>query len=344
MKALVTGGGGFLGSAIVRMLHERGDEVSVLGRGTYPHIAAYIKRAFQADIRLAPAVARACEGMEIVFHVAALAGIWGRRRDFWPINVEGTRNVIEACRANGVPRLVYTSSPSVVFGRDDLCGVDESTPYPPRYLAAYPETKAAAEQMILAANSASLATVALRPHLIFGPGDPHLIPRVIARARTGRLRQVGDGRNLVDVTYIDNAARAHVQAADALGPGSRCAGKVYFISQGKPVELWPWLNDLLKGVGAPVVTRAVSFDNAYRVGAAFELMYRTLGIIREPPMTRFLASQLAKSHYFDISAARRDFGYDPVVSTGEGVRRAVGSMRGGRADEALVDSPASSRW
>jgi nucleoside-diphosphate-sugar epimerase len=339
MNALVTGGGGFLGSAIVRMLHERGDEVSVLGRGTYPHIAPHIKRTFQADIRLAPAVARACEGMDIVFHVAALAGFWGRRRDFWSINVEGTRNVIEACRANGVPRLVYTSSPSVVFGRDDLCGVDESTPYPPRYLAAYPETKAAAEKMIMAANSASLATVALRPHLIFGPGDPHLIPRVIARARAGRLRQVGDGRNLVDVTYIDNAARAHVQAADALGPGSRCAGKAYFISQGKPVELWPWLNDLLKGVGAPVVTRAVSFNSAYRVGAAFELMYRTLGIIREPPMTRFIASQLAKSHYFDISAARRDFGYDLVVSTGEGVRRAIGSPRGRLADSTYADGP-----
>jgi len=339
MNALVTGGGGFLGSAIVRMLHERGDEVSVLGRGTYPHIVPHIQRMFGADIRLAPAVQRACEGMDVVFHVASLAGIWGKRSDFWSINVDGTRNVIDACLANRVRRLVYTSSPSVVFGRDDLCGVDESTPYPSRYLAAYPETKAAAEQMILAANSASLATVALRPHLIFGPGDPHLIPRVTARARAGRLRQVGDGRNLVDVTYIDNAARAHVQAADALGPGSRCAGKAYFISQGKPVELWPWLNDLLKGVGAPVVTRSVSLDNAYRVGAAFELMYRILGLTREPPMTRFLASQLAKSHYFNISAARRDFGYNPAVSTGEGVKRLVRSLGGSRADVACVDKP-----
>jgi nucleoside-diphosphate-sugar epimerase len=328
MRALVTGGGGFLGSAIVRILHERGDEVSVLGRGTYPHVAAYIKRAFQADIRLTSAVHRACEEMDLVFHVASLAGIWGKRSDFWSINVEGTRNVIDACLANRVPRLVYTSSPSVVFGRDDLCGVDESTPYPPRYLAAYPETKAAAEQTILAANSARLATVALRPHLIFGPGDPHLIPRVIARARAGRLRQVGDGRNLVDITYIDNAASAHVQAADALGPGSPCAGKAYFISQGKPVALWPWLNDLLERVGVPTVTRSVSFEAAYRIGAAYELAYHTLGLSREPPMTRFLAAQLAKSTYFDVAAARRDFAYTLHMSTDEGVQQLVASLRG----------------
>lgn len=328
MNAFVTGGGGFLGSAIVRMLHERGDEVSVLGRGTYPHIAAYIKRTFQSDIRHVRAVTDACKGMDVVFHVAALAGIWGKRRDFWSINVEGTRNVIEACRANGVPRLVFTSSPSVVFGDDDLCGVDESTPYPSRHLAAYPETKAAAERMILAANSPTLATVALRPHLIFGPGDPHLIPRVIARARQSRLVQVGDGKNLVGVTYIDNAAAAHVKAAAALTPGGHCSGRAYFISQGEPVMLWPWLNDLLTAVGAPTVSRSISFRRAYRAGASLELAYRALGIVREPPMTRFLATQLAKSHYFDISSARRDFGYNPTVSTADGVRRLVATLGG----------------
>jgi len=329
MNALVTGGGGFLGSAIVRMLHERGDEVSVLGRGTYPHIVPHIQRMFQADIRLAPAVQRACEGVDVVFHVAALTGIWGKRSDFWSINIEGTRNVIEACRANGVRRLVYTSSPSVVFGRDDLCGVDESTPYPSRYLAAYPETKAVAEKMVLAANSASLATVALRPHLIFGPGDPHLIPRVIARARAGRLRQVGDGRNLVDITYIDNAARAHLQAADALGQGSCCAGRAYFISQGEPVELWPWLNDLLRQVGVQGVTRSIPFRRAFGFGAACEIAYRTMRIAGEPPMTRFLAAQLSKSTYFNITAARVDLGYNPTVSMAEGTRRLVESLRDG---------------
>ncbi len=331
MKALVTGGGGFLGGAIVRMLHERGDEVSVLSRGTYPHIAPFIKRMIQADIRLAPAVQSACEGVDVVFHVAALAGIWGRRRDFWSINVEGTRNVIEACRANGVRRLVFTSTPSVVFGKDDLCGVDETTPYPARYLAAYPETKAAAERMVLGANSPTLATVALRPHLIFGPGDPHLIPRVIARAKQGRLVQVGEGKNQVDITYIDNAADAHIKVADALTPGGRCAGRAYFISQGAPVSLWPWLNELLAAVGAPTVTRSMSLRKAYRAGGALETAYRSFGIVREPPMTRFLATQLAKSHYFDISSARRDFGYNPTISTSEGVRRLVAALGGNGA-------------
>jgi len=331
MKALVTGGGGFLGSAIVRMLHERGDEVSVLGRGTYPHIAPYIKYLHQADIRTASAVQRASDGVDVVFHVAALAGIWGRRRDFRSINVEGTRNVIGACRAGGVRRLVYTSTPSVVFGKDDLCGANESTPYSTRYLATYPETKAVAERMVLAANSPTLATVALRPHLIFGPGDPHLIPRVITRARRGRLVQVGDGKNLVDVTYIDNAADAHVKAADALTPGGRCAGRAYFISQGEPVLLWPWLNELLAAVGAPTVTRSMPFRTAFRAGRAFEIAYRAFGIVREPPMTRFLATQLAKSHYFDVSCARRDFGYHPMISTPDGVRQTVAALGGGGA-------------
>jgi len=326
MKALVTGGGGFLGTAIVRMLHERGDEVSVLGRGTYPPIAAYISRMLQADIRHASAVAHACAGMDVVFHVAAMAGIWGRRRDFWSINVEGTRNVVEACRANGVSRLIFTSTPSVVFGKDDLFGVDESTPYPSRYLAVYPETKAAAERMVLAANSPTLATVALRPHLIFGPGDRHLIPRVIVRARQEKLVQVGNGRNLVDITYIDSAADAHVKAAVALTPGGRCAGRAYFISQGEPVSLWPWLNELLAAVGAPTVTRSMSFRNAYRAGSVFEIVYSAFGIGREPPMTRFLATQLAKSHYFDISSAKRDFGYNPTISTADGVQRLVATI------------------
>ncbi|MCP4592311.1 MAG: NAD-dependent epimerase/dehydratase family protein, partial [bacterium] len=245
MRALVTGGGGFLGSAIARMLHGRGDEVTVLGRNRYPHVEREGIRGIQGDLRDPKAVERAAVGMDVVFHVGAIAAVWGPRSLFWDTNVGGTRNVLAACRAAGVSRLVYTSTPSVVFGRGDLCGVDESTPYPDKYLAHYPASKAIAEREVLAANGPELSTVALRPHLIWGPGDPHLIPRVLDRAARGRLVQIGDGRNQIDITYIDNAAEAHVLAADRLRPGAACAGRAYFISQGNPVALWPWLGEIL---------------------------------------------------------------------------------------------------
>jgi len=325
MASLVTGGGGFLGSAIVRMLHARGEDVRVLGRGNYPHIADCVSRFFQGDIRDADAVGDACRDVYTVFHVAAMPRIWGRRRDFESIHIDGTRNVIAACRECDVRKLIFTSTPSVVFGdgRESLCDVDESQPYPTRYLADYPRTKAIAERMVLEANGDSLLTVALRPHLIWGPGDPHLIPRIVAAARAGKLRQIGGDDTLVDVTYIDNAAHAHALAADALKPGAACAGRAYFISQGEPVQLWPWLNKILAAVGAPTITRRMSYGRAYRIGAMLEIAYRLLHLPGEPRMTRFLAAQLAHSHYFDISAARRDLGYEPLVSTEAGEAKLI---------------------
>ncbi len=328
MKSLVTGGGGFLGSRIAQMLSARGDEVTVLGRNRYPHHEDAGLETIQADIRDATAVSSASEGKDVVFHVAALAALWGPKKLFHDINVEGTRHVLEGCHRHGVGKLVFTSSPSVVFGRDDLCGVDESQPYPDRYLAHYPETKARAERMVLEANGPGLATVALRPHLIWGPGDPHLIPRVVDRARRGQLAQVGDGRNLVDITYIDNAAEAHVLAADALSPRARCAGRAYFISQGEPVRLWPWLNDILSQVDAPTVEKRISFRSAYAIGTVLEAAHRLVGSAKEPRMTRFLSTQLAKSHYFNISSSGRDFGYRPRVTTAKAVPRLIAYLRG----------------
>ncbi len=321
MKALVTGGRGFLGGRIARMLHDQGHEVIALGRSRYPQLEQAGMATVQADVRDGPALSSAFQGVEVVFHAAACVGIWGRRRTFWEVNVEGTRNVIEACRRCGVSKLVFTSSPSVVFGDQELCGVDESQPYPRRFLADYPETKAVAERLVLAANRDDLLTVAIRPHLVWGPGDPHLIPRVIEQARQGRLTRIGDGSNLVDVTYIDNAAEAHLLAAQALWPGAPSAGRAYFITQGEPVCLWPWLDAILARVGAPPVRRAVSFGTARRAGWLLEGIWRLLGLQSEPRVTRFLASQLAWSHYFDISAARRDLGYAPRVSTSEGLER-----------------------
>ncbi len=326
MNALVTGGGGFLGGRIVEMLLARGDDVCVLGRGTYPRLVRAGASSIQADIRDAPAVRRACRNRDIVYHVAGLTGIWGKREAFRSVNVDGTRNVVDGCWHQGVPHLVYTSSPSVVFGKDSVSGVDESQPYASRHVAVYPATKAIAERLVLDANCSRLGTVAIRPHLIWGPGDPHLLPRILALARAGRLRRVGDGRNLVDVTYVDNAAEAHLLAADALSAGGACAGRAYFVSQGEPVELWPWFDTILEAVGVPRVTTSISFAAAYRIGAALEWFHRLTFLSREPRMTRFLATQLAKDHYFNIDAARRDLGYSPRVSTSEGIKRLVESL------------------
>jgi len=222
--------------------------------------------------------------------------------------------------------LIFTSSPSVIYGDSSLEGVDESTPYPENYLCEYSRTKAIAEKLVIEANGVDLATVAIRPHLIWGPGDPHLVPRILAKADKGRLMRVGQGKNKVDIIYIDNAVSAHLKACDALGVGKPPAGKVYFVSDSKPVKLWSWINDLLKKTGRPPVSRSISYKAALKLGHFLEGLYGFCRIKKEPPMTRFMASQLATSHYFNISRAKKDFGYEPVVSPEEGMNRLIQSL------------------
>jgi len=210
----------------------------------------------------------------------------------------------------------------VIFDGTDQCDVDESVPYPRRWLCSYARSKALAEQEVLAANDNNgLLTCVLRPHLIWGPRDRSLIPRMLDRARRGRLIQVGDGTNRIDTTYVENAADAHVQAAEALSPGSAAAGKAYFISQGDPVNCWEWINRHLALAGMAPVRRSMSFATAWKLGVFFEAVYRVFGWRDDPPMTRFLAAQMARSHYFSTSRAKADFGYLPAVSTAEGLRR-----------------------
>jgi nucleoside-diphosphate-sugar epimerase len=326
MHALVTGGGGFLGRYIVEQLVMRGDRVRSFGRGAYPELEALGVDVVRGDIADMNAVVKACEGIDCVFHAAAVAGVGVRRDEFMGTNVMGAVTVISACRLQGVSRLVYTSSPSVVFAGDDQRGIDESVGYAFDWLrqrgAHYSHSKAMAESAVLAANGDGLRACALRPHLIWGPRDNHLIPRLIDRARRGRLRRVGDGTNLVDVCYVENAAAAHLAAADALADAnSPVAGKAYFISQGEPVNCWQWIDEVLALAGLPPIRKSISFKSAWRLGAACEAVYRMLRLRSEPPMTRFLAAQLARSHWYDISAARRDFGYEPRISTAEGMRR-----------------------
>ncbi|MBN2296682.1 MAG: NAD-dependent epimerase/dehydratase family protein [Pirellulales bacterium] len=329
MNTLVTGGGGFLGQYVVEQLLARGDFVRVLCRGSYPVLDALGVETVRADLADRDAVNESCRGIDVVYHVASVAGIWGPWQHFHTVNVLGTEHIVEGCRRHGVGKLVYTSSPSVTFEGGDQNGVDESAPYPNHWLCHYPHTKAIAEQHVLAANgSDGLLTCSLRPHLIWGPRDRHLIPRLLARARSGRLRRVGDGTNLIDMIYVENAAAAHLRAADALTHDSPVSGRAYFISQGEPVNCWHWIDEILALADLPPVQKSISCSAAWKVGAVMESIWRILRLQSEPPMTRFLAAQLGTSHYFDISRAQRDFGYKATVSTEEGMRRLGQELRG----------------
>ncbi|MBW2252946.1 MAG: NAD-dependent epimerase/dehydratase family protein, partial [Deltaproteobacteria bacterium] len=262
-------------------------------------------------------VIKACNGIQTVFHVAAKQGVWGNYKDYYKTNVSGTKNVIEACNNHHISKLVYTSSPSVVFNGMDMEGVDESVPYPDHFHAHYPKTKAIAEQLVVSASTDKLRTIILRPHLIWGPEENNFVPRIIAKA--GWLKIVGNGRNLVDTIYIDNAADAHILAAENLDKNPDISGNVYFISQDEPVLLWGLINAILKAAGLEPVKGSIPKQMAWLLGTAFEFLYKVLHIKKEPPMTRFVAEELATSHWFDISAARRDLGYSPRVSTKEGL-------------------------
>ena len=329
MKILVTGGGGFLGQALCRGLRERGFEVVSFNRGRYDALDAIGVAQVQGDLAQRDAVVAAAQGCDAIFHNAAKAGAWGRYESYHQANVVGTQNVVDACRAHGIGKLVYTSTPSVTHRATNPVeglGADE-VPYGEDLRAAYAATKAIAERAVLAANDAQLATVALRPRLIWGPGDAQILPRLVARAQAGRLRLVGDGENRVDTTYIDNAAQAHFDAFEHLAPGAACAGKAYFISNAEPRAMRDVLNGLLRAAGAPEVHKHLPFRVAYAVGVACEGLWSVLPLKGEPPMTRFLAEQLSTSHWYSMAPATRDFGYVPKVSMDEGLERLRASFQ-----------------
>jgi len=319
LKVLVTGGGGFLGRAIVKLLVERSNDVRSFSRNLYPELTSMGVEQIQGDICDKTGIEQALRGVDLVFHTAAKPGIWGDYSDHYRTNVTGTQSVIAGCKKHNISRLIYTSSPSVVFNGTDMEGVNESVPYPAKYHAHYPRTKAIAEQYVIKAGGKGLMTIILRPHLIWGPRDKHFVPRIIARAE--RLIRVGNGKNLVDTIYIDNAADAHILAADRLEKNHKLSGNIYFISQGDPVSLWDMINDILKAAGLAPVRRSMPRRMAWLIGIVLEFVYRTFKISGEPQMTRFLAEELATAHWFDISAARKDLGYAPQISIKEGLGR-----------------------
>lgn len=330
-KVMVTGGGGFIGKALVRELVGRGVETLALGRNPYPDLTAMGVRCLQGDICDLAFLNQALAGCDTVFHVAAKAGIWGPKREYEAINVVGTANVVAACRNNGVARLVHTSTPSVVFAGQSLEGADESAPYATRPLCHYAATKIRAEQAVLRANAGGLRTAAIRPHLVWGPGDRQLIPRLLERGRAGALKIVGAGVNRVDIAYIDNVVHAHILAAENLETSGRAAGQAFFIGQDQPVVLWAWINELFARMDIPPVTRTAPFPLAYAVGGAMEAAYAALGKTEEPRMTRFLAHQLAQSHWFSHNKARDLLGYRQRVDTETGLNRLINWLKDAQA-------------
>jgi nucleoside-diphosphate-sugar epimerase len=328
MNVAVTGGGGFVGRYVVEALLARGHEVLSLGRAPRPELESLGARALQADVRDTDALASAFRGRDAVVHAAAKTGVWGPRREFVEANVVGTKSVLEACRRAGVARLVFTSSPSVVFDGRDHVRAGPELGYARRHLCAYSETKAEAEREVLAAHGREgLATCALRPHLVFGPRDPHLVPRLVERARRGRLAVVGDGENEVTLCYAENAAWAHVLALEALEPGAAHAGRAWFVGQERAVRLWDWIGELCRRLDLPPPRRRVPLRVAYAVGAALEGVHSVLGLEREPAMTRFVALQLARSHSYDMEPARRAFGYREQVGDADAMERLVAWIR-----------------
>lgn len=321
MKVLVTGGGGFLGSAICRQLATAGHTVRSFSRERHPALDALGVEQRAGDIASMELVIDASRGVDAIVHCAAKVAPWGLLEDFYETNVRGTDNVLAACELNEIGKLVFTSSPSVVQNGTDQEGIAESAPYAQPFMNAYAHTKALAEQRVLAANGPRLATVVLRPQIVWGPDDPTFLPAILARARAGRLRFIGKTKKKIDTVYIDNAAEAHVLALQKLAPGSVVAGKKYFISQGEPVFNEDLINGWLNADGFPPETRRIPLGLAQFLARAFETVYGALRIQKAPPLTRFAVDRMSTALWFDISAARRDLGYAPRVNLAEGMAR-----------------------
>ncbi len=327
MNALITGGGGFIGSALARELITKGFIVTTFSRGDYPELkrlGAVLKRG---DISDREDVSEACKNIDIVFHVAAKAGMWGPYKEYFNTNVKGTENIVEACKRNRIKWLVFTSSASVVFDGKEIRAGDESLPYPGSPVSYYTKTKALAEQCVLNADSESLKTIAVRPHIVIGPGDKHLMPRLLARAGKGKLLQIGDGKNMVDLTFIDNAVNAHICAARAIMDRPGVSGKPYFISNGEPVLLWEVISTILQGAGISPVRSSVTAGTAYLFSMITEAVYKMFNIKEEPILTKFVVHELSRSHWFNIDSARNLLDYHPSISNEESIRLTIEWLR-----------------
>ncbi|GAA2592990.1 NAD-dependent epimerase/dehydratase family protein [Streptomyces lienomycini] len=321
-RVLVTGGSGFLGAEICRQLTARGTETVSLSRRPSAALTRLGVRQVHGDLTDPAAVDRALAGCDAVVHNAALAGSGGPAGPYRRTNVDGTRTVLDRCRRHGVRTLVHTSTASVVFRPGGVVNADEWLPHPRRYLAAYPHTKAVAETLVLGAHAPGLATLALRPHIIWGPGDPHFLPALTRAVRGGRLVMPGDGSNLVDTTHVRTAAHAHLLALDHLHQGRPVGGRAYFVAQGEPLPLRDLVLALLAAAGVRAVWRPVPAALAHAAAIVRETAARLPGTTGTHGLSRFLVAELVHPHWFDLTSARTGLGFTPPLGVAEGIREA----------------------
>ena len=315
MRVLVTGGTSLLARRTAEALVARGDDVVLLQRNASPTDIEQVL----GDVRDADLVLRAVDGCDAVIHAAAKVGVVGAWEDYRSINVDGTANVVAAARQHGVSRLVHVSTPSVAHAGHSLVGAPASPAVTGRTDAHYAESKAIAERLALGAASDALPLVAVRPHLVWGPGDTQLVGRIVERARTGRLALVGGGTALIDTTYIDNAASALVAALDAAVPGAACIGRAYVIANGEPRPIRELIEGILRAAGVQVTPRNVPLRAATLAGSVVERLWPLRHPDVEPPLTRFLAEQLGTAHWFDPRPARDDLAWTPTVTIDQGL-------------------------
>lgn len=329
MQTLVTGGAGFTGRHLVESLMKEGHGVTAidLPGPAFDRLSESGARAEVCDLcGNGDDLARLCEGKDTVFHVAALASPWGRREAFFKVNVNGTENVIRACRKAGVKRLVAVSSTAAVFdGYTPHVRVDESLPYPTRFLSAYGETKSMAERLVLAANGKNLETVAIRPHVIWGPRDTTFLGRLSTHAQAGPIMHVGGGLTETDTTYVENLVDALILAAGS----DRAPGNAYFITNGEPMLYRDLINRLLQIMGFDPPRGSIPKGMAYALGGLCEAAWNIFRIEREPVLTRYKVAELIHTHTYNIDRARHDLGYAPRVSTDEGFERVAAWVKTG---------------
>jgi nucleoside-diphosphate-sugar epimerase len=336
-RVLVTGATGFLGSALAQRLAADGAHVFGLSRQARPAKRDGIEW-IRADLEDGARLAEVSRDMDVVFHVGGMVGHYGSRKAYLDANVGGTRNVIEACRRNGIRHLVFTSTPSVIADGTGHYGVDETHPYSQRFQSPYSESKALAEQVVRGANGDVLRTVCVRPHMIWGPGqDSHWVGGLRKLGKRGLLYQVGSGTNRVGMTFMDDCVAAHIAAWRALEADAAVGGQAFFVHGGTPITLWQWVRDLTHALGVNGVRGTIPKGAAVAASTVFDALVRMSGGALHFPISRYLITELTTDHYSSIGRARAYLGYEPKVSVEEGIARMAEAER---AHRAVVQTPA----